>query len=251
MKIGVLIKRVPDTEARIRISDDSLTIDEKGIEFIINPYDEIALEYALQLKEKYGGEVVLICYGPTDAPTVIRKGLAMGADSAIHIEMKNMENEPAKSAKVLAPVIKEGNYDIIFCGKQAIDDDSCQTGSRLSVLLGLPCITEASKLEIDVEGKKVVAHKEIEGGVEVVEVSLPAIITAQKGLAEPRLPSLKGIMAAKKKPITTKSVSEPEPLSKVKKLEYPPTRPPGKKVGEGVDAVPKLVELLRNEAKVI
>ncbi|MCX7704527.1 MAG: electron transfer flavoprotein subunit beta/FixA family protein [Planctomycetota bacterium] len=251
MRIGVLIKRVPDTEARIRLSDDNRSIDEKGIEFIINPYDEIALECALQLKEKYGGEVVLICYGPSDAPTVIRKGLAMGADSAVHIEMKNMENEPAKAAKILAPVIKEGNYDIIFCGKQAIDDDSCQTPSRLSVLLGLPCVTEASKLDVDLGAKRATVHKEIEGGVEVVEVELPAIITAQKGLVEPRLPSLKGIMAAKKKPIATKSSVEPEPLSKVEKFEYPPSRPPGKKVGEGVEAVPKLVELLKNEAKVI
>jgi len=251
MRIGVLIKRVPDTEARIRVADDERSIDEKGVEFIINPYDEIALEQGLQLKEKFGGEVVLFCYGSAEAPTIIRKGLAMGADKAVHIEMKTEETDPLKAARVLAEVLKGEQLDIILCGKQAIDDDSCQVGPALSVLLGLPCVTEVAGLEVDAEAKKATAHKEVEGGEETVEVELPAIFTAQKGLVEPRLPSLKGIMAAKKKPLEARSVDEPEPLSRIEKLQYPPSRPPGKIVGEGVEAVPKLCELLKNEAKVI
>ena len=252
MKIGVLAKRVPDTEARVSIGADGKSIDESGIEFIISPYDEIAGEVALQLKEKHGGEVVVVCYGPKEAATVVRKALAMGADRAVLITESTKEHEPAQTAKVLSSVLKEENFDLILAGRQAIDDDSAQVGPMLSELLELPCVTDASKLEVDPAAKKAVVHKEIEGGEETVEVPIPAIITCQKGLAEPRLPSLKGIMMAKRKPLKeTQPAEEPEVLAKIVKMEYPPKRPPGRIIGEGTDAVGELIRLLKEEAKIL
>ena len=249
MKVGVCMKRVPDTEARITIAGDSRTIDESGVEFIINPYDEIAVEVGLRLKEKHGGEVVMVCYGPEGSGPVIRKALAMGADRAVHIVYQSAEHEPYQAARVLATALEEEKFDVILCGKQAVDDDSAQVGPMLAELLGMPCVTEASALEVD--GDKVVVHKEIEGGEEVVEATLPAIVTCQKGIAEPRLPGLKGIMMSKKKPLAEKKVDEPGLLTEVIRLEYPPTRPPGRIVGEGVEAVGALIEALKSEAKVL
>ncbi len=173
----------------------------------------------------------------------------MGANKAIHIKTENFPVDPVATAEALAAVLKEGNYDIILLGKQAIDDDNAQMGALLSEKLDIPAINVVTKLEI--EGSNVVVHRQIEGGVEVTETSLPTIITCQRGLNEPRYASLKGIMAAKRIQIEEKSVSIQDDNIEVIEINYPPEKPEGKIVGEGPDAVPELIRLLKEEAKVI
>jgi electron transfer flavoprotein beta subunit len=159
------------------------------------------------------------------------------------------DRDMLSTAKVLAEALKVENPDIIFFGRQAVDDDSCEIGPMVAQILGLPCVTDVNKFKL--EDRKVTVHKEIESGEEVIEANLPACFTCQKGLAEPRLPTLKGIMAAKKKPLVEKSVSATEPLLVILKMEYPPVRPPGRKIGEGKEAAVTLVEVLHTEVKII
>jgi electron transfer flavoprotein beta subunit len=251
MKIAVCVKRVPDTETKVRIGQDGKHIDEAGVQWVLNPYDEIALEQALKIKEAQGaGEVVVVSLGPpaTTEP-VIRKALAMGADRAVYLKEIMADRDMFSTAKVLAEALKSENPDIIFFGRQAVDDDSCEIGPMVAQILGLPCVTDVNKFKL--EDRKVTVHKEIESGEEVIEVNLPACFTCQKGLVEPRLPTLKGIMAAKKKPLTEKSVAATEPLLTILKMEYPPVRPPGRKIGEGKEAAFTLVEVLHTEVKII
>jgi electron transfer flavoprotein beta subunit len=251
MKIGVCVKRVPDTETRVKVGPDGKHIDETGVQWVVNPYDEIAVEQALQIKEAQGeGEVVVVSLGPagTTEP-VMRKALAMGADRGIFIKEGQQDRDRLSTAGELAKVIKDEQFDLVFCGRQAVDDDSCQVGPMLGQLLGWPAVSDISKFQI--EGSTVTVHKEVEGGEEKVEVELPALLTCQKGLVEPRLPALKGIMAAKKKPLDTREAEAAEPLVTILKMDYPPSRPPGKVVGEGKEAVPTLIESLKNEAKVL
>ena len=251
MKIGVCVKRVPDTETRVKVGPDGKHIDETGVQWVVNPYDEIAVEQALQIKEAQGeGEVVVVSLGPagTTEP-VMRKALAMGADRGVFIKESQPDRDRLATAKELAKVIQEEQFDLVFCGRQAVDDDSCQVGPMLGQILGWPAVSDISKFEI--EGNKVTVHKEVEGGEEKVEAELPALLTCQKGLVEPRLPALKGIMAAKKKPLATKDAEAAEPLVTILKMDYPPSRPPGKVVGEGKEAVPTLIDSLKNEAKVL
>ena len=251
MKIGVCVKRVPDTETRVKVGPDSKHIDETGVQWVVNPYDEIAVEQALLIKEAQGeGEVVVVSLGPagTTEP-VMRKALAMGADRGVFIKETQADRDRLSTAKELAKVIKDEAFDLVFCGRQAVDDDSCQVGPMLGQLLGWPAVSDVSKFEID--GTKVTVHKEVEGGEEKIEAELPALFTCQKGLVEPRLPALKGIMAAKKKPLNTIDCEAAEPLVTILKMDYPPARPPGKVVGEGTEAVPTLLDLLTNEAKVL
>ncbi len=250
MKIAVCIKRVPDTETRIRIGGDGVSIDEAGVKFIVNPYDEFAIEEALQRKEKAGGgEVVVIAVGPDAAQETIRGALAMGADRGVLLRAERIPADALAVAKALAAELKDGSYDLVLFGKMAVDDYHHGVGPMVAELLGLPCVTAISKLEID--GGKGVAEREIEGGVEVVEFALPAVLTAEKGLNTPRYPALKGIMAAKKKPIETRPASLGETRVAVTALGLPPDRKAGRIVGEGPDAVPELVRLLRTEAKVL
>ncbi len=251
MKIGVCVKRVPDTETRVKVGQDGKHIDETGVQWVVNPYDEIAVEQALQLKEAQGsGEVVIVSLGPagTTEP-VMRKALAMGADRAVFIKETQQDRDHLATARELAKVIKEEEFDIVFCGRQAVDDDSCQVGPMLGQILGWPAVSDISKFSL--EGTRVTVHKEVEGGEEKIELDLPGVLSCQRGLAEPRLPALKGIMAAKKKPLATKEVEAGEPFITVLKMEYPPSRPPGKVVGEGREAVPTLVDKLQNEAKIL
>ncbi len=249
MNIAVCVKQTPDTEARIKLTDDQKRVDESEIKFILNPYDEYAVEEAIRLKEANGGEITVISLGPDRVTTAMRTALAMGADKAIHLKSDQHPDDPLVTAKALAEVLKEGNYDLILLGKQAIDDDHNQVPSILGALLNLPAAAVVIKLEI--EGNKVTAEREIDGGHEILEFTLPAIISAQRGLNEPRYPALKGIMRAKRVQIEERDVTlTPEQL-KVESYMYPVPKNPGKIVGDSADAVPELLRLLHEEAKVI
>lgn len=250
MKIAVCIKRVADSETRVKIGADGKRLDEAGVKFGLNPYDEFAVEEALRRKEQAGtGEVVAFSLGPAAAQETIRTALAMGADRGVLLQSDAVPADGFETAKALAAELKDGGWDLILFGKMAIDDYNHQVGPMVAELLGLPCVTSVAHLEID--GAKGVAEREIEGGIEVVEFPLPAVLTADKGLNEPRYPALKGIMAAKKKPLETRPVQVGAGAIEVVALTLPPDRKEGKIVGEGVAAVPELVRLLREEAKVL
>src|ERR1043166_3340309 len=205
MKIAVCIKRVPDSETRVKISSDGKSLDEAGVKFVLNPYDEFALEEALRRKEKAGsGEVVAFSLGPAAAQETIRTALSWGADRGVLLQLDRIPADPYETAKLIAAALKPDTWDLILFGRTAIDDYNHQVGSLVAELLDLPCVTAVAHLEI--EGTKGVAEREIEGGIEVVDFPLPAVLTTDKGLNEPRYPALKGIMAAKKKPLDLKQV---------------------------------------------
>ncbi len=250
MKIAVCIKRVPDSEARIKVGADGKAIDETGVKFVLNPYDEYAVEEALRLKETGGaGEVVIVCVGPDASQETIRTALAMGADTGVLLKAEKVGLDPLPVVKALAGELKDGGYDLVLLGKMAIDDSSHAVGPMVAELLGMPCVSAVAHLEMGEDGGK--AEREIEGGVEVVEFGLPAVITADKGLNEPRYPALRGIMMAKKKPLEVKDAALESGGIEVVNLAPPAERKAGRIVGEGADAVPALVEALRNEAKVL
>lgn len=249
MNIAVCVKQVPDTETKIKLTADMKVVNEEGINFILNPYDEFAVEEAIKLKEKQGGEVTIISLGPERVTSAIRSALAMGADKAIHIKADKNPADPGVVAEALAQILKEGHYDLIFLGKQAIDDDHTQMASLLAAKMELPAVTVVVKLEI--EGDRVKAEREIDGAHEIIECQMPAIIAAQRGLNEPRYASLKGIMKAKKTEILVKEMTlNPEQLQIVG-FEYPPQKSTGKIVGKNADAVPDLLKLLKEEAKIL
>jgi electron transfer flavoprotein beta subunit len=250
LKIAVCVKRVPDSETRVKIGSDGKSLDEAGVKFILNPYDEFAVEEALRLKERAGaGEVVAVALGPSAAQETIRTTLAMGVDRGVLLQADRLPADGLEAAKALAAELAPSGYDLLLFGKMAIDDYNQQVGPMVAELLGLPCVTSVAHLEI--AGARGVAEREIEGGVEVVEFPLPAVVTTDKGLNEPRYPALKGIMAAKKKPLEVKAVALGGGALEVIALMPPPERQPAKIVGEGVAAVPELVRLLREEAKVL
>jgi len=250
VKIAVCIKRVPDTEARIKIGADGKSIDESGVKFVLNPYDEFAVEEALRLKEKAGaGEVVVVALGGDATQETMRTALAMGADRGVLLKVDAVPLDPMPVARALADELQAGAYDLVLCGKLAMDDSSHAMGVLVAELLGIPSVSAVSTLTIaDGTGT---AEREIEGGVEAVSFALPAVVTAEKGLNEPRYPALKGIMAAKKKPLEVKPVTLATVGLEVLDLTYPPERKAGRIVGEGADAVPALIEALRTEAKVL
>lgn len=248
MNLAVLVKLVPDSQAVLKISDDRQTIAKGDVNMVLNPYDEYAVEEALQIKQKSGGSVTVISLGDDDAVKALRNALAMGADNAVHIKWPG-GLDMLGIAKTLANALKDGGYDMIFAGKQAIDDDCASIGVMVAELLDLPHVSAIHSLEVE-EGK-LTAERAFEGGVEKFELPLPALITAEKGLNEPRYASLKGIMMAKKKKITEIDAEAMDPSVNVVDLNYPPARPPGKVVGEGAEAVPELVKLLKEEAKVL
>jgi electron transfer flavoprotein beta subunit len=250
VNIAVCVKQVPDTETKVKVSGDKKWIQEGEINYILNPYDEFAVEEGLKIIETNGGgDVTIISLGPDRVTSAIRSALAMGATKAIHIKSETTPQDPMATAEALAQVLNEGNYDLILLGKQAVDDDHQQIGPILSEKLGIPAANVVTKLEIS--GNIIKADRQIEGGFEKIECSLPAIVTAQRGLNEPRYASLKGIMAAKKIQIEEKTVSVPEDKIEIIEINYPPEKPPGKIVGKGADAVPELIRLLKEEAKVI
>ena len=246
----VCIKQVADTETRVKVAADGKVLDPAGVTWILNPYDEFALEQALRIKESQGsGEVVVISLGAAQVQTTLRNALAMGADRAIHLKTEGPSADPLATAKALASEIQGLAPQIVWLGKQAVDDDQAQVGPMLGELLSWPCVTVVAKLELS--GNKAVVEREIEGGREVIEVELPVVLAADKGLNEPRYASLKGIMAAKKKPIDEKPASLANPGLEILSMALPAGRAAGRIVGEGVAAVPELVKLLREEAKVI
>ncbi|MBD3165815.1 electron transfer flavoprotein beta subunit/FixA family protein [bacterium] len=248
MNIAVLVKMVPDTAATIRLNADKSWIETRDLNWVLSPYDEYAMEEALKLTEAEGGEVTAITYGGDQSKEALRKALAMGAHKAVHAKKEGF-TDLLGTANALAKAIQAGSYDMVFAGFKATDDDCAAIGPMVATLLDWPCVTEVHKLEVG--GGKLTAEREIEGGHEVFEASLPAVVTAQKGLNEPRYPSLKGIMMAKKKPIEETEVEDVEPRTETVGFEYPPERPEGRIVGEGAEAVPELVRLLREEARVI
>ncbi len=250
MKIAVCIKRVPDSEARIKVGADGKSIDESGVKFVLNPYDEYAVEEALKLKEAAGaGEIVIVCVGPEAAQETIRTALAMGADTGVLLKADSAGLDPLPVAQALVAELKDGGFDLVLFGKVAIDDSNHAVGPMVAELLGLACVSAVAHLEMAAGKGK--AEREIEGGVEVVEFALPAVITADKGLNEPRYPALRGIMMAKKKPLEVKDAAVAGGGIEVVSLVPPPERKAGRIVGEGADAVPALVDALRNEAKVL
>ncbi len=249
MNIVVCVKRVPDTETKIKIGADGKSIDPTGVEFIINPFDEFAVEEAIRIKEKQGGEITILSLGPPDAQTIMRKAFAMGAEKGVHLSDEAGTCDTLAAAKALAAQLKEMSYDVVLVGKQAVDYDDAAVGVQLARLLNVPVVTRIVKLELG-DGKATV-ERESDAGKEILEVTLPAVFAAEKGLNEPRYPKLMDIMKAKKKPLDQKDAQIEAPKLEVVKMDYPPARPPGKIVGEGAEAVPELVNLLANEAKAI
>ena len=260
MNICVFVKRVPDTESKIRISGESNSIVEEGLNFVLSPYDEYAVEEALRLRESKGGQVTVVSVGSDEAMVILKKCLAMGADEVFLVKDNTPETyDGSRTAKIISRVFenKFSNYDLLLFGKQSVGADNAQVPSMVAEFLGMPQVNVVTKLEI--EGNKGVAHREIEGALEKVEFSLPAVVSAQKGLNEPRYETLKGIMAAKKKETPVINLSDLElgeedvkPLLDVVRMESPPPRKEGKVIeGEPEKAARDLVDLLHNEAKVI
>ncbi len=250
MKIAVCIKRTPDSESRFRIGSSGASIDETGLKFDIDDFASYAVEVALQLNEKQGpGETVVYAVGPDSVQETLRKAMSMGADRAVQLKTDAVPYDGLAIAKALAAELKGGGFDLVLFGKHAFDTSGGVVGTATAELLGIACVTAASKL--DIASGKGTARRELEGVGEIVEFSLPAAITIDEGIARPRYPSLKNIMAAKKKSLETKPAQLGQARVLVKSMELPPDRPPGRIIGEGVAAVPELVRLLHTEAKVL
>jgi electron transfer flavoprotein beta subunit len=258
MKIAVCVKYVPDTAIKIKITPGGKGVELSDVSFVVNPYDEYAVEEALQIRERLGGEVIVLSAGNERATAGLRTCLAMGADSAVLIQDDRLESADSFAiGTALAAVCRELKPDIILFGKQAIGVDNGQVPAVLAEQLNLPQVSVIVKLELN--GQQFRAEREIEGAREIMEGSLPAAFTAQKGLNNPRYASLKGIMAAKKKQIAVRkldslglSPDDLQPRVTIEEVTLPPPRPPGKILtGDPVETVPELVRLLHEEAKVI
>lgn len=259
--IVVLLKRVPDTESKITLRDNAVVTE--GLNFVLDPYSEYGLEKALQLVEQHGGKVSIVLFGPEDAKETIRKGLAVGADEAFHIIDPTLEGgDSGTTSKVLAAALKKIPFDMVWSGKQAVDEDNAQVPERVAELLDLPHVNSIIEFEVNADGKSARCVREVDGERDVMVTTLPAILTAQQGLGEVRYPSLKGIMGAKKKPITdwnaaalgldAATVGTAGAQIEVVNLEPPPARPPGKIIpGDAATAAKELARLLHEEAKVI
>ncbi len=250
MNILVLIKQVPDTEASIKIAADQKSVAEAGLKFIINPYDEYALEEALRIKEANAGSIVkAITLGPDRCIEALRAAAAMGVDEVLLLKCASASFDGLATARALADALKGQSFDLILMGKEAIDDGNMQVGPMLAELLGLPCITVVTRLIL--ASAALTAECEGDEGVSIFEAPLPALITCQKGLNEPRYPSIRGKMAAMKMAIPEQNAALVDGQVHITALAHPPARSGGKIVGEGAAAVPELVRLLRSEAKVL
>lgn len=255
MNILVVMKQTFDTEEKISIQNGK--INEDGVEFIINPYDEYAVEEAIKLRDEFGGEVTVITVGPSRAENALRTALAMGADKAVIVDNDSLIADEYTITKVLGAAIKDRPFDIILGGNMSVDNGAGQIGPRLAEELGIPHVATITKLTI--EGSKATVVRDVEGDSETIEVSLPVLVTAQQGLNEPRYPSLPGIMKAKKKPMERLSVDDlglnPEEIQAKTTIvdQYlPPKKEAGRVLtGDLSDQVKELVQLLRNEAKVV
>jgi electron transfer flavoprotein beta subunit len=256
MNIIVTIKQTFDTEAKIAL-DSAGNIDGTGVNLVVNPYDEFAVEEALKLKEQFGGEVTVVSIGGEKAQEAIRTALATGCDKAVRIDASAIENaDEYVLADILAKAVSDLPYDIVLSGRIAVDDGSAQVAIRLAEALGIPSVSSILKLDID--GDTASAVREIDGGTEVIDVKLPALFTAQKGLNEPRYPSMMGIMKAKKKEIENRDIeslgfeSAPQSMMSAPKFSMPGARAEGKVIpGEAPEAARELARLLREEAKAI
>lgn len=264
MNIIVCLKQVPDTETQIKVGSDGKSIVTDDIKWVMNPYDEYGVEEALRIKEKFGGEVTIVGLGPKRVTESIRTALAMGADKGILISDETLEGSDSLAvAKAVAAAIKELDYDLIFSGQRGVDDDMGVVGANIAELLDIPQLSVIDKVEVAEDGKSVKVNRPIEGSILVIESPLPALITAQKGLNEPRYASLPGIMKAKKKPFDEKTLTDlgldaaefGEGARKVKILEITP--PPPREAGKIVEGetpqekAAELAKLLHDEAKVI
>ena len=248
MKVVVCVNHVPDTETKIKVGADGVSIDRAGVNYMLSPYDEFAVEEALRMRDKFKGEVIAVSLGPDQHKETLRKALAMGVDKAVLLK----DDSPRDSfgvAYALAEELRALAPDAVLFGKQSIDYDGSQVGTMVAEMLGLPSVAVVVKM--DVQDGKVVCEREIEGGHEVVETRLPAVFMAQKGLNDPRYPSLKGIMAAKSKPIEEKPAAAVASRVKSLALHKPPAKGAGKILGTDKTAVAELVRLLHEEAKVI
>ncbi|UCE41248.1 MAG: electron transfer flavoprotein subunit beta/FixA family protein [Candidatus Aminicenantes bacterium] len=260
MNLFVFVKRVPDTESKIKINHETNSIVEEGLNFVLSPYDEYAVEEALQIREAKGGQVTVFSVGPDETQTILKKCLAMGADEAVLIKDGAGETyDSLRTAKIISQVLKTKHtqFDLLLFGKQSVGADSAQVPSMVAALLDLPQVNVVTDLEI--EGNAGSALREIEGAREKVTFMLPAVVSAQKGLNEPRYETLKGIMAAKRKEIPVVTLEElgiqPDELTiqlELTKIESPPARERGKIIeDEPGEAAKKLAEFLHQDAKVI
>jgi len=246
MKILVCISKAPDTTAKIAFTDNNTQFDTNGVQFIINPYDEwYALVKGLEIKEAQGGSVTVINVGKADNDPTIRKALAIGADDAVRIDAE--PTDALYTAKQIAKYAKENNFDLVLCGKETIDYNGSQVGGMIAAILDQPFISNASKMEMD--GNKATVQRDIQGGKEVIEVETPFVLSAAKGMAEARIPNMRGIMAARTKPLNVVEPSEAENATEIVSYELPPAKGDCKYID--ADNAAELLELLRNEAKVI
>ena len=246
MKILVCISKAPDTTAKIAFTDNNTQFDTNGAQFIINPYDEwYALVKGLEIKEAQGGSVTVINVGKADNDPTIRKALAIGADDAVRIDAE--PTDALYTAKQIAKYAKENNFDLVLCGKETIDYNGSQVGGMIAAILDQPFISNASKMEMD--GNKATVQRDIQGGKEVIEVETPFVLSAAKGMAEARIPNMRGIMAARTKPLNVIEPAEAENATEIVSYELPPAKGDCKYID--ADNAAELLELLRNEAKVI
>ncbi len=267
MKIVVCVKQVPATESVLAVRSDGADIERSGVSFIVNPYDEFAVEEALRIRERIGaGEVTVLtlrAHAAQKPEEALRTCLAMGADKAVLLSDPAFEGgDSFTTALALAAALRRLSFDLLLFGKQAVDDDEGAVGIQVAELLGIPHVAVVNKLEVHAESRSLVAHRQIEGGAEIVEAPLPALITCQKGLNEPRYPSLAGIMKAKQKPLeiwTCRTLGlVPGVFGTagaklgVVRLEPPPPRPAGRLIsGDAATAAKELVRLLHEEEKII
>ncbi len=259
--IVVLLKRVPDTESKITIRESAVVTE--GLNYVLDPYGEYGLEKALQLVEQHGGKVTVVLLGPEEAKETIRKALAVGADEAVHLNDPAFEGgDAAATARALAAALRQIPFDMVWSGKQAVDEDNAQVPIRVAELLDLPHVNSIIEFEPAADGKTARCVREVDGERDVMVTTLPAVLTAQQGLGEIRYPSLKGIMGAKKKPITDMTAAQlgidPADVGRsgasveLVALKPPPARPPGKIIpGDPQTAARELARLLHEEAKVI
>ena len=246
MKILVCISKAPDTTAKIAFTDGNTKFDENGVQFIVNPYDEwYALVRGLELKEANGGTVTVLNVGGAENDPIIRKALAIGADDAVRIDAAATDG--LSVAKQISNYAKDKGFDLIFLGKETIDYNGSQVGGMVAELMNLPYVSLATK--IDVSGDVATVERDIEGGVEVVEVTGALVLSAAKGMAEARIPNMRGIMAARTKPLAVEAGTDVTAVTSIKNFELPPAKSACKLVA--ADNVEELVSLLHNEAKAI